>query len=96
MLIIEPSGVVCGIVVFGAGATEAQYAALGASNGTFSAVDTVGAITYKTSDSGLQAAEQAVTATTTRADGSTHTLNGTVELIDTQQGWKLYSINPAP
>ena len=72
--------------------TAQQYTALGSSSGTFSQVTTDGAITYTTSSADIRSASVPFTATLTSPTGTPSTEHGLIEMIDTTQGWQLYSI----
>jgi hypothetical protein len=75
--------------------TAQQYASTGAASGTFSHVTTNGPITYRTSEAGIHSAEVAINVTLTPPSGAPAPARGFIDLIDTAQGWQLYSItNP--
>ncbi len=72
--------------------TVQQYNALGSSCGTFSHVTTDGAITYTTSAADIHGATVKITATLTSPTGSSSTVHGLIEMIDSTEGWQVYSI----
>jgi hypothetical protein len=72
--------------------TVQQYTALGSSSGTFSHVSNDGAIAYTTSAAGIHSASVPFTAILTSPTGTSSTQQGSIEMIDSTQGWQLYSI----
>jgi hypothetical protein len=72
--------------------TVQEYTALGSSSGTFAHATIDGSISYTTSAAGIHSASVPFIATLTSPTGTSSTQYGSIEMVDSTQGWQLHSI----